>query len=79
MRECISGVDLELDLADMEAFVTILGDSQTCGLPAFPAFCFPASCFPASCLPVSCFPAFCSPTCLPASHQHLFTSSADGV
>jgi len=34
MRECISGVDLEVDLPDMEAFVTILGDSQTCGLLA---------------------------------------------
>ncbi len=41
MRECISGVDLELDLPDVEAFVTILGDSQTCGLLAFPACCFP--------------------------------------
>ena len=34
MRECISGDDLELDLPDMEAFVSILGDSQTCGLLA---------------------------------------------
>ncbi len=34
MRECISGVDLELDLPDMETFVTILGNSQTCDLLA---------------------------------------------